>query len=587
MTGAVECYTPETYHVGDDPHADDVKDGTEDACWTVAVKLAIAEGVCDADDDPVECFYEANVDFGGSTCDTFKQRCTLPYRARTPKPMPWYYTARSNVEYFESTAWATHDHDVAMRHAIMTARYAECMNTAARSESLEDRKETCVEKWPVYFGQMDDHLDAIQLAREVDDCRHGLSYVGENGQADRGALHSAEREAACVALAAEVAEDRSLDAWEDSTPHRVDALVALAEMPEQIVLCHSPVQADDPPICAPAAERLPAGVTQADCQAAVDAADLATVATCRAARIVRMGDLRYHKINVFQEAQSPSFWGIYSDCEDPLTGETFAASINVWSWVNDYFSQSVVDKMRYIKGELSTEDITDGSFVRDWATADEAASGAGMGPKLTREQLDKRLAAALEVDESKIAEFRAYKGQDPQMDQRIRQLKSELGGVSAAVDAPGHMAATYALRRNYMANTPIEAELTDPMMQQLGGVADLGMGEGVIQFASPIRRLDPHHVKELNNLFEANLAARGTCILREAPVAMALTGLSDVMEGKFETKWGKFGSGNQSDNPTITDKDWQAMRAEAMRKYVAAHLHHAVVVHEMGHSVGM
>ncbi len=587
MTGAVECYTPETYHVGDDPHADDVKDGTEDACWTVAVKLAIEAGVCDADDDPVECFYEANVEFGGSTCDTFKQRCTLPYRARTPKPMPWYFTDRSNRVYYESTTWAVHDHDVAMRHAIMTARYAECMNTADRSESLEERKETCVEKWPVYFGQMDDHLDAIQLAREVDDCRHGLSYMGENGQADHGAINSEEREAACVALAAKVADDRGLDAWEDTSPHRRDSLVALAEMPEQIVLCHSPVQADDPALCAPSEERLPADLTMADCQIAVDEADLATVATCREARTVRMGDLRYHKINVFQEAQSPSFWGIYSDCEDPLTGETFAASINVWSWVNDYFSQMVVDKMRYIKGELSTEEITDGSFVRDWATADEAASGAGMGPKLSREQVDKRLAAALEVDESKIAEFRAYKGQDQQMDQRIRKLKSELTGVSAAVDAPGHMAATYELRRNYMANTPIEAELTDPMMQQLGGVADMGMGEGVIQFASPIRRLDPHHIRQLNNIFEANLAARGTCILREAPAAMALTGLADVMESKFAAKWGEFGTGNQGDDPTITDEDWQAMRAEAMRKYVANHLHHAVIVHEMGHSVGM
>jgi hypothetical protein len=47
--------------------------------------------------------------------------------------------------------------------------------------------------------------------------------------------------------------------------------------------------------------------------------------------------------------------------------------------------------------------------------------------------------------------------------------------------------------------------------------------------------------------------------------------------------WGKFGESP----PSILDaKGWQNARAEAMRKYVAHKAHYAVIVHEMGHSIG-
>ena len=43
------------------------------------------------------------------------------------------------------------------------------------------------------------------------------------------------------------------------------------------------------------------------------------LATCKAALNVRMGDLRYHQVNVIPQPQTPSPWGIYTDAEDPLT----------------------------------------------------------------------------------------------------------------------------------------------------------------------------------------------------------------------------------------------------------------------------
>ena len=67
-------------------------------------------------------------------------------------------------------------------------------------------------------------VEALQLAQEVDDCRHGKSYP------EFGALRSAEREAACVGLAQTVADVRSNGGLRPFDP----GVVNLAQMPEMI-----------------------------------------------------------------------------------------------------------------------------------------------------------------------------------------------------------------------------------------------------------------------------------------------------------------------------------------------------------------
>ena len=58
---------------------------------------------------------------------------------------------------------------------------------------------------------------------EVDDCRNGLAYAGRD----------------CDALAEELGEARG------ASP----GVIAVVKQPEMLVLCHSPVQADDPAAC--------------------------------------------------------------------------------------------------------------------------------------------------------------------------------------------------------------------------------------------------------------------------------------------------------------------------------------------------
>ena len=598
MKGDVACYTPDNLAYGEDAHTDSNADGTEDRCWLVSVNLAIEAGACKAStnpDDLVKCYTDTNWKFGGSKCDTFRQACTLPYRFRKSKPLVWYFSNGSNAEYFDGSEWATHDHDVAMRQAVMTARYAECMATTNGNKPVcltgvdPTTNAPVSEAYPVYFGQMDDQLEAKQLAEEVDDCRHGLSH------SDFGAINSADREKKCQALASEDDPSSVLLARRSAGATIDTAIGALARMPEQLVLCHSPVQANDPAVCAPADMRLPAGMTAADCNEATKNHDTATLTVCHAAVNARRGDLRFHQVNVMQAPQTPSPWGIYVDSRDPLTGEDFAASINVWSHVNDLWSQGVIDRIRYIKGELSTAEVTDGTFIRDWAqTAEAAAGGQGMASRVTRKELDKRIGDFTQVPAEEIAKMRQQP--DKVLDEKIRHLTNQATGVMASADAVGTHAAMYDATRNAALGTPEEAELMTAQMQRIAGVEGMPLNGSVLDRASPLRGMSPQRTRQMQNMLQNGLAQRGMCMVHEAPAPMSMTGLADTLERKFENAcaikdgnackytWGKFGT-SPSDE-TVNAVQFKSDRAEAMRRYVAQRAHYAVIVHEMGHSVG-
>jgi len=598
MKGDVACYTPETLAYGEDPHTDSNADATEDRCWLVTVNLAIEAGDCKASknqEDLVACYNATNWKYGGSKCDTFRQACTLPYRFRQTKPLAWYYTDGSNQDYFESTEWAAHDHDVAMRHAVMTARYAECMATSNNNKQLcltgvdPATNAPVAQAYPVYFGQMDDHQEAQQLSMEVDDCRHGLSH------ADFGALNTPEREKKCIALASEDDPSSVLAARRAAGATIDSAIGALARMPEQITLCHSPVEANDASLCAPADQRLPAGISARDCAVATKNHDTATLEVCHAALNARRGDLRYHQVNVMQAPQTPSPWGIMVDSNDPLNGETFAASINVWSHVNDLWSQGIVDRIRFIKGELSAAQVTDAQFIHDWAQAAETASGGqGVASRVTRKELDARLGAMTNLSSEEIQKLRQVK--DTALDQKVHTMTNQLTGVMAAADAPNTHAALSQTTRDAALGTEIEASLLTPQIQRIAGVEGMPLNGAVLDSASPLRGLNPNRKRDMENLMHNALAKRGICMVTEAPAPMSMTGTADIIERKFENAcavkdgetckytWGKFGT--VPNDPTINPENFKQGRAEAMRKYIAQRANYAVIVHEMGHSVG-
>ena len=508
MTDAVECFVPGKTTPDADPHRDADANGTEDECEEVTAKTGIS----------------------GSRCDTFKQRCTLPYRARELAPQAWYYTNKSDPLYFDSSNWATHEWDVAMRGAVMASRNAECKQSGAAD---------CDTVYPMYRGQMDDDWDLIQLARDVDTCRHEKKYT-------------ADGEKACAALADQLGAARGND----------PGVIAVAKMPEMIVLCHSPVIAGDSPACGPEG------------------------------REVRMGDLRYHQVNVIPTPQTPSPWGIMTDSDDPLTGEKIAASINVWSHVTDLWSQGIVDQMRYLNGELSTDQVTEGTYVKDWALANEAAGGTGVLPPVTAADLERRVlgAAGAMPSEIKNPNNSGSVMSKPEFAAGLEKARQMARDVQADAFAPSNNAATYEARRAHAAGSPMEAELTTKPMQQLAGTDQLPLNDAVMDFASPLRANNPKMTHDFHLMKQNALAERGMCIMEASfPSPVSLTSLDKAFQAKFKDainpRTGKaYGTFGDPAANTIQD---QLDRAEAMRFYLAQKANYSVIAHEMGHSIGL
>lgn len=485
MTGAVECFTPETTPIGASPHRDEDADGTADECAAVG---------------------------RGSQCDEFRQRCTLPYADRETRPVVWYYTDGSHPDYFAPTAEAAQQWDVAMRTAAQTARYAECMR-------VEKSQEVCATRFPMYFEQQNENEDAVNLAAEVDKCRAGVAYAGMD----------------CAALADQIGNARGYSA----------GVIALAKLDQMVHLCHSPVVEGDPAECG---ER---------------------------GLVVRMGDLRYHQVNVIPIPQTPSPWGIYTDSHDPLTGETIAASINVWSHVNDLWSQGIVDKVRYIGGELATEDITDGKYVQEWVQANRAATGTGLLPRFSRAQLDHRLADFAKIGVEEMHELRGAAKSNVGLMKELDVIGRELEAVKFDAYAPSTTRAVYDARRQLAIGSSVEAELTTRAMQQFSGLDKISGVGSALELTSPLRGNNPTIIRDIEMRKEMAFAEHGACVRQQAPSPTSLSGLTDLLQLKF----GAF--------DVNSGKDVQADRAERMRRYLAQRAHFSVILHEMGHSIGL
>ena len=580
MTGEIPC----------DDNADNNDNGTADACEAVSERSGKT----------------------GSQCDLFKGMCTLPYRARIPKPIAIYYTDTSNPDYYEPSETAVHQWDVALRSAVQTAKYTECMRTVRTSADLPsdwdawaaenpdadmsdiaDMKEAylkarkggddiCRRQYPVWTGQMDDQEDAVALAQEVDDCRNGVAYKGKD----------------CSDELTRIADLRGIAPNGITRPNGVRAAAAMDEM---LVLCHSPVRWGDPASCGD--KRLPEGVDADICTAAknipeggetpvevqdiLDAGDdIASVEqlteACDAALRVRHGDLRYHVLNVVDTPQDPSPWGIMVSSIDPVTGENIATNCNIWSHVTDLASQKIVDQMRLIKGELSFEDVTEATDVADWVSAAQAAAQDGALGTVSRAQLSERISNFLthKADPKFLDELKAgmLTGADlSEADPKTASsVFAQLRNYRADATVSNSAAAVVESRRSAAETTQFEASLMTEAILEKADATDLALTDSVLDAASPLRGGSPTLSRNVRRMMENAFHERNICMLdasmaQQTPVALAP--LADRLERKF----GKF----NADDPI----DVQLDRAEKIRRYLAQKIHFGVFSHEIGHSI--
>ncbi|MEO7331629.1 MAG: hypothetical protein ABI193_23845, partial [Minicystis sp.] len=490
----------------------------------------------------------------GSRCDIFKGKCTLPYTERKAITIPWYVNGASTSQIdnfvwqidtekakespdqkkidalnaqiadatkagedlFEATDWAVQEWDLAMKTAVQTARLVECKKTGGAD---------CATRFPMWTGQQDDIDEAIEISRNLNDCYRKSGW--------ESAKCTSEAKAAANALPAGVP---------DASKAGIGSVVAMQSV---IVLCHNPVIKGDHEACG--AEGLSP----------------------------RLGDLRYNTVLNIDKAQQPSAWGIMVDGDDPVTGEKVAASINIWTHITDVASQGLVDLVRYMNGELDASQITEGKYIRDWASAQKTAAGAaGGGALMSRDEVTSRLAAASRVDSKTYAEL-TKNGVSPLARDVIAQGKVKLGDVAIDADIASPAQAASIARMNRARGSEVESTLMNPAMLQLAGIkGNVPISGTVASMASPLAMNNPKVRSQLAQMKSNALAARGACVINEAPEASSLTGIADALKKKFPIA------------PNETGIDRQA-RYEQMLRYVRRKYHYAVLGHEMGHSIGL
>ena len=509
LTGAVACNTTEATPLGANPHRDENADGTEDECASVTDATGI----------------------GGSRCDDIGHMCTLPYRARTAKPVTWFDSKQSDPRYAQGNDWATNEWDVALRMAVNAARYSEC--------SVTD-KQDCAAKFPVIRGQIAETEDLIALTHDVDGCRHG-----ETTEKD------------CDGLADSLAAKRGYS----------EAVKSLAKAQEMVLFCRKPFTTDE----------LAAWNSKYNMKA-TDKAYWSAGCGDIAKKNPRSGDLRYNLLTNVFVPQSPSPWGIMTDSHDPLTGETLSTSVNVWTYVNDLWSQGAVDQLRYYNGELQTSDVTEGKYIEEWSTAAARASrGGAVMPMLDKQAVDQNLAGAanLSVEEFRVRAAR-FKN-DARVQKAIAQVHEEAAQVVAQDGAASVNAPVMKARQDKLLGTNIEAALNTTAMQDTlspDGRTAVG-ADNAAALTSPLRGLSASALRDMRRAWEAALAKRGVCMMNELPSPLGYIGLGDMLQKKF-------GNFNKTD-----DKAVQVARAEKMRAFIAQRAQYAVISHEMGHSIGL
>lgn len=451
----------------------------------------------------------------GSRCDVYKQKCTLPYRERAVATQPWYIAGDTSL--FDPTNWAVEEWDLALKTAVQTARLVECRKTGGAD---------CEASYPMWTGQHDDNEEAIRIAHDVMVCQRSVGWGS----------------AQCFDHARERARELARARGDENDPATL-AIAAVVSEPSVIVLCRNPVADDDHPACG------------------------------RRGLAPRPGDIRYHIVQNIESPQVPSPWGILADGDDPVTGEKVAGSMNIWTHVTDLAAQSVVDLVRYANGELSTEEITNGKYVRDWAAAAKLGA-AGASPTLAKGDLHARLAAATETA-PELFDAMDAKDLPAELAGVLATAKARVLDVDVRNDVPSPSLAKIQSAMNLARGTPIEAALMNPAMLALAGAPHTSaLDSAAHTLASPLGLNNPLVRTRLRELRENALAKRGACVLDEAPEPSSMTGLADILLQKFPKTEGESASERKA-------------RYGRMLTYVKRRFHYAVIAHEMGHSVGL
>lgn len=314
-----------------------------------------------------------------------------------------------------------------------------------------------------------------------------------------------------------------------------------ATVPEIFTLCHNPVTGGDHPACG------------------------------KPGLSARLGDLRYHFVDVIRGAQAPSAWGIMTDFDDPLTGEKVQASINEWEYVLDIASQNVEDILRWINAEITNDQIANGQYMSQWLAATRLNASPYQPAVLSTREIEQRI-ASIDRSAGKLAAS-APKNIAP-------GVAAQMAASSLAATLGPSLDAQFEAARQKLLGTEWEARLVTPEMLQMAGLDPTQPFAGdpaTLERASPLRGLNPALRRWTKQVRTRATVLKNMCVLEEQPEPDSLVGLARQAAKMFPL-------------PDTKDASYAAekfARDQALHQWIREAFHLSVIAHEMGHSMGL
>lgn len=325
---------------------------------------------------------------------------------------------------------------------------------------------------------------------------------------------------------------------------------AIAAVPTLLTLCHNPVVAGDDASCG------------------------------KPGLVARVGDLRYHMINLIQKPQTVSPWGIMVDAVDPITGEVVAASVNVWNAVTDIAAQSAVDSMRWYLGELSNNDISAGNYLETQVNAAlrSPKSSSATPPLLDAASIESRLSSLdSRLNDGTKRTLPAGMNAIQRADWAEAAVRQKWGNQVLGTGNTGIASRLVAVR-----NSPVEQQLMTSQYMTLAGLdpkqapSDIGTN-----LASPLRGNFAQFLLDFEQQRQNRWASLGRC-MAEAPEPNSVADWAVIMSKKFPL------TDEDPDSPGVqASAAAVGARNAKWHDFVRRQLTYGVLEHELGHSMGL
>ncbi|MEZ4221147.1 MAG: hypothetical protein R3B13_09465 [Polyangiaceae bacterium] len=320
-----------------------------------------------------------------------------------------------------------------------------------------------------------------------------------------------------------------------------------------LVTCHNPVRSYDNPICG------------------------------KRGYSARVGDVRHNFIYYWPYASRAPWGGIANWNADPLTGMIIGASATTMGRSATYAAAMVRDIIMVANGELTFDDITDGTPAQLY----ERRLQDGRVPEtFTKAELKQR------VDNIDALHAAAQIGNPVQgatpRDKSLELMKMRKDRVAGiGPSSTSHL--EYEAIADKVRGSVLEAQMVTPnwVLDAAGMNPKTTSLSDVMDVVSPLRGMDYAQSEYLQQLIDLRMQSRGVCfpdIYAGNVGNMDVQGVAKYFKAKYsdEAIMGNFPDLSGADALTLSKK-----RAELIYTELWKETYKGIQLHEVGHSLGM